>query len=45
MVSAMRLWKFDIGKIDLIETIAKKYKNYTEVKIDATCLNLRPEDE
>lgn len=41
----MRLWRFDSSKQDQIEVIAKKYKNYTEVKIEGTCLNSKEEDE
>ena len=41
----MRLWKYDSGKLDQIESIRENYINYTEVKIDAQCLNLKDEDE
>lgn len=41
----MRLWKAHIAKQEEFLELEKKQKNFTEVKIDGTCLNYRPDAE
>eukprot|EP00347_Sterkiella_histriomuscorum_P020920 403335950 len=45
IVNNMRIWKCNFSKEEEYEAIEKKYKNYTQVKVDGKCLNPRPEDE
>jgi cell division septal protein FtsQ len=40
MITYIRLWKSLTNKLEEINTYDKKYKNYTEVKVDAIPLNI-----
>ncbi len=40
----MRLWRYESQEnYEEFETLSKKYKNYTHVKIEGICLNTNPE--
>lgn len=39
MVTNMRMWKSNTNNLEEIEGLSKKHKNYTQVKVEAVCLN------
>lgn len=45
MVSNLRLWKSNNNNMEEIEGLTKKHKNYSQVKVDAVCLNPKVEDK
>ena len=45
MVNKLRLWKSMTNKLEELQEIDKKYKNYTQVKVDFHCLNAKEEDK
>jgi len=45
IVNNLRIWKSNYSKEEEYEQIEKTYKNYTEVKVDAICLNPQTQDE
>lgn len=46
MVNVLRMWKVSAaGRIEELSEIEKKVKNYTHVKFDGTCLNVKQDVE